>query len=382
MRIIIKKESLYYFLMLIPFFFPATFASLLHVGTIIKFLKILVGILVILQTIEKHRISFYLMIVIGFYVIICISAILHGLQFDNWLIDIVFILFINFLTCKKKSLICFLKVYVSLYTFMILINLGTMLLFPNGLYATTVYEMNWFLGYKNVIVRFLIPYITMYFTLKKLNNNTKLKLEKKDIFILIVVIVSVLISHSFNSIIGLVVYVILFFRLGKRKNLPNYIISKSFALYCILDLMLLKFNITALFKNFIVNVLERNSSEAARIAIWNRTIDLISKSPAIGYGGIENEMYNFTFNISHPHNLLLYYLMLAGVVGILLFFVAIIYVERAIQKQKDEQIKYVYQLFAISYIAFFSMGFMESLTGAVMFVPMLIVLYNVNEHYA
>lgn len=377
MRFEIKKESLYYLFILLPFFLPSMLNGYLYIGTIVTFLKFFVAVFVILKMLKRHRFSYVLIIITGFYMLICISAKLHGISFSEWLDDIILLWLIDLLTTNKKTLIYFLEAFVGLYTVWFLINLCTMIVFPNGLYANSMYELNWFLGYKNVMIRRLIPWVTMYFTLKILDNKAKYKLGKKDIFIFIVAILTILLSQSFNSIIGLTVYIILFIYLLNKKSLPNYIILKSFALYCIFDIIMIKFNFIELFQNFIGNVLDRSNSEAARVVIWERTLDWFAKSPAIGYGGVLNEMYNIGISVSHPHNLLLYYLMLAGIIGVFMLFCAIFFVEYQIKKITNEQIKKIYNLFAISYISFFSMGFLESLTGATMLIPMLIILYNI-----
>lgn len=373
-----NKKDIYYLFLLLPFLFPSTIGSLPYIGTIIKVFKIIVGLVTVYYTLKRHRMSRLLVLMSLFYGVICLSALMHGLQIDNWIIEILFLWLIDFMTHNKKSLDRFLRVYVKLYSFLMLINLATMIAFPKGLYASSAYSLNWFLGYKNVIVRLLLPYLTLMLT-QKVMNGKNTRLTKTEIILFALTIVSIILSQSFNSIIGMVLFALLLLRVKLNKPVGKYIITKIFAIYCVTDFIMLKSNILLLFQNLIVNVLGKNGSERARVAIWNRTLNMISKSPIIGYGGITNEMYNFAFKISHPHNLLLYYLMLGGVAGIIILFMTMLLVESEALKNRDTIFITVNKLFVAMYCAYFVMGYMESLTGATMMIPMLVILYNMNK---
>lgn len=378
MKIHYNKKNIYYIFLLLPFFFPATLGGVAYVVAILKVYKIIVGLMVIYFTLKQHEISLLLVLISCFYGVICLSALIHGLQIDNWIIEVLFLWLINYMTHDERSLRRFLRVYVNLYTILMLVNLFTMIAFPDGLYASSVYNLNWFLGYKNVIIRLLLPYLTLMLV-RKVVDGRETNLTKSDKFLFGATIISILLSQSFNSLIGMAVFVFLVWRTKLKKTFRSYTISKAFALYCLTDFFVLKSNILSVFRNLIVNVLGRNASERARVAIWNRTIDMVSKSPLIGYGGITNEMYNFSFKISHPHNLLLYYFMLDGITGIAILFAVMIWTERTGVKNQTNKKMIINRLFAGMYIAYFAMGYMESLTGATMLIPMFLILYNINN---
>lgn len=377
MKIQYNKKNIYYLFLLLPFFFPATIGRLLYVGLIIKIYKVVVGVIVIFYTVKKHKISLFLILASCFYGIICLSALANGLQIDNWIIEVLFLWLINYLTHDEHSLRRFLRVYVKLNTVLMLVNLFTMILFPNGLYVSSAYNLNWFLGYKNVIVRLLLPYLTLMLT-RNVINNQKVNLARSEKLLFGATIVSILLSQSFNSMIGISVFIFLIQASKSDRLFGKYSISKVFVLYCLTDFFMLKLNILPLFQN-LINILEKNASGRARVAIWNHTLVMVSKSPFVGYGGITNEMYNFSFKISHPHNFLLYYLMLGGIMGIGIIFLVIFWTERKGMKNQVQEVVIINHLFAGMYIAFFAMGYLESLTGATMLIPMFVILYNINS---
>lgn len=373
----IRKISCYYLFLLFPFLFPATIGGLPLIGTVIKGYKIIAGLIAIYYTLKKHIMSRLVLVLSCFYGVICISALIHGLQIDNFIIDVLFLWLIDYLTHDKKSFSIFLQVYVGFYSVLMLINLATMVAFPKGLYASSAYNLNWFLGYKNVIIRLLLPYLTLMLT-KKIVTNPNTKLSRKETFLCLATFVSIILSQSFNSLIGAVIYVLILWRNKSNERLGKNVITKAFTVYCITDFIMLKSNILSLFQNLIVNILDKNGSERARLAIWNHTLEMISKSPVIGYGGITNEMYNFAFRISHPHNLLLYYLMLGGVASIVILLIAMLCAEKAGKNVQSTKLIAINNLFTGMFCAYFSMGYMESLTGATMMIPMLVILYNLN----
>lgn len=52
-----------------------------------------------------------------------------------------------------------LALILEIYTY---VNFATIVLFPDGLYDAALYAGNyWFLGYKNVMIRFLLPAIVL-----------------------------------------------------------------------------------------------------------------------------------------------------------------------------------------------------------------------------
>lgn len=377
MKIRYNKKNLYYLFLVLPFFFPTAFAGA-AVGTLIKGYKIIVGLIIVFYMLKKHEMSPLLLLLSSFYGIVCVSALWHGLEIDNWIIQILFLWLINYLTHDWQSLKRFLHIYVNLYSVLMLINLATMIIFPNGLYSSSAYNLNWFLGYKNVIIRLLLPYLALMLVENVIDNGT-LKFTKTNKLLFAATIISILLSKSFNSWIGMAIFLILIWRIKANKPLTKYMIAKSFVLYCATDFAMLKLDFLSVFQNLIVNVLEKNASERGRLAIWNRTLELIPKSPFTGYGGITNEMYNIAFKVSHPHNLLLYYLMLGGIVGVIILLFSMILTEQTSEKRQEKKTIIVNRIIADLYVAYFAMGYLESLTGAIMMIPMLVVMYNINS---
>ena len=71
--------------------------------------------------------------------------------------------------------------------------------------------------------------------------------------------------------------------------------------------------------------------------------------------------------------------MLGGITGIAILFAVMIWTERTGLKNQTKKKILINSLFARMYIAYFAMGYMESLTGATMLIPMFVILYNINN---
>lgn len=357
-------------LLIFPFITPEFLLKIGSISSIVKVWKIVAGIFAIALLFKKRKINKILLILTLFYVIMIISAIINNNNVLDFLNGISFLWIISFFTDTKEKYEKFCTVYKVIMTIYVTINLFTMIVYPNGLYSTSAYELNWFLGYKNTLIRRILPYVIII-----LLNSSDRKMKLYEKFGILFAIASIILSKSFNGYIGMVTFILPFFLLQKFKKLSSKLsFSKIFLVYVVLDIVMLNTNILANFDNFIVNVLEKNGSMLGRSAIWSRTSSLIWNSPFIGYGGISPTYYSLTFNVSHPHNLLLYYLMLGGVASVCTLFTSFKVIDNSILT--NHKVKTIIMCF---YISMLSMGFLESLIGAIFFIPFISMFYNINK---
>lgn len=378
MKITIKKEDIRCLLFIIPFLATDYFMRLDIVADIIKIWKVFVGIYAVIYVIRKKKVSYPLLLFSGMYLIITISSLYNGMFTLDPLMDLTFLWIVEYFSGNRQLTKRFFETFIAIGGILIIANFITMVLFPNGFYSTSVYNLNWLLGYKNVMIRRMIPILSCIlanaeFCQRKLNLFEKI--------VLISAIVSLLMSQSVNSIVGIIIFIVLYVLICIDRFPKKITLCKISTIYLCLCLVIFSMgNFISTFNYLLVEVLDKNASVRARIAIWSRSIELILESPLIGYGNIDSIMYSFSFNVSHPHNLLLYYLMLGGVVGVGIWVIGIIIIDKNSRIVSKVYRGRINQIFLASYIVYFALGLLESLVGAIGFIPFMLLMYNINKN--
>lgn len=262
----------------------------------------------------------------------------------------------------------------------IYINFISILLCPNGLYEAELYSGNyWFLGYKNVMVRFLIPAIVI---------NAICTVYKKgqyNIRLFVLIVISVMTEWMVDCKtgllgIGIVAIAMLIF---SRRKLPKCFNAKNGMI--VVGVLSVALGTTAMLNNFsgILQDLGEKASVFSRQAVWFRAIQLFLKSPIFGYGVRTNDGYRQLINLStgwgyfsHPHNYILYVLIQGGLVEICLIGNLMTKVSKMCLKNREN---YTAKMLLVYYIAFFVMGITESLSGCTLLFPIALLAYNLSR---
>lgn len=369
------KKDICFLLLIAPFLMPSFLLTFESINTFVKIWKICAGAWGIIWAIYRNRVSLYLVILSSFYGIIIYSGIIHGNFSIDWLMKLAFLWLVAFMTEEEEDREQFFKVYIGWNGILLLINLGTMIIYPSGMYKTTMYSLNWFLGYKNVFIRRIIPVLVVIMSRAHLREKNLSTFEK---VIVICSLITTLLSKSIISMLGLAVFAVgiaLFQSEGFRKI---FSLGRLFLIYVVADIVFLSLNLEELLQTLLTE-LEKTGSALGRFGIWEDAIRAFRESPLIGYGEIVSTHFTVGFNVTHPHNLLLYYVLLGGVCCTLIFAFCLFWVDRRGRTNTDLRMNKVNGFFAASYLAFFSMAFGESLIGASMLIPFLIVMYNMNQ---
>lgn len=256
---------------------------------------------------------------------------------------------------------------LKIYTY---INFFSVIFFPNGLYEEEIYSGNyWFLGYKNVMVRFLIPAIVINAI------YTVYKKKRYDISLYILTAISVatlwIVDCKTGVIgIGIIIFTMIVFA---RRNLPKFFNAKNGLIA--VGVLSVALGTTSLLDDFseIFSSLGETVSVFSRQTVWFRAIQLFLKSPILGYGLRTNDGYRELINLStgwgyfsHPHNYLLFILIQGGLIEVLLIVIFLTKVSRLCLANRDN---YMTKMLLVYYIAFFVMGITESLVGCTLLYP-------------
>ena len=367
----VKIKSLYYLFLILPFIFPTYLLTFSIIDNIVKIWKIIAVLLALPSAIYRKDFSPMLLLLTLFYFVLIVSSIIHNIFPIDWLISLSFLWIFDYMTKTYENRRIFFNVYIKVFSLFVIINLLTMFFYRSGLYSTEVYDLNWFLGYKNVLIRKVLPYITIVLVASQ--GRKKFWYEKIG---LVSSFISIILSTSINGILGLISFVLMVLYLKTKKNIQMFKLSNVFIGYGILDIIMLSTGFLSNFDYILYTKLDKHASLTGRFNIWDRTFSLIKVSPIIGYGFVASELYNFSFKISHPHNLLLYYMMIGGIVGLLVFLFSLFEVDKAMKKNINNLTN---KIFIASYFSYFITAFSESLVGAIFFIPFLLLIYNINK---
>ena len=193
---------------------------------------------------------------------------------------------------------------------------------------------------------------------------------------LICSILSILLSKSINNYIGVFVFFVALLIMKKSKFVKvKSKLTSIFVLYVILSIILLKTNLISNISYLINTVLNKYASMSGRFAIWDISMNLIKKSPIIGYGGLDPRYFsNFAISVSHPHNLLLYMFLQGGISCLILLYVTMRKIDKkCVNKNNNTNVFFAY------YVSSFATGLLESLIGSTFLIPFLMVIYNINK---
>lgn len=264
-----------------------------------------------------------------------------------------------------------LKGFGFLLLIYIVINFITIYIFPDGMYQNDLYTQNWFLGYKNVMIRTILPGITLII-LCAIHDYGKVVFM--DYFLIGIAMISIYLAESSTSLVMMVVFVLgILFWSFKRKEY-NFSLFKCFIVTMCISVAFTMFSLQSFLSSILESLFEKDTTFTGRTYVWAYTLLRLMSSPFIGFGWHSadewREVLGFydiiTTGFSHPHNFILYMLLQGGLIYLGLF----IYLCYYISKTFDKLNSYSYVL-TLMYLTFFVEGITESLTGAVLFMPFL-----------
>lgn len=250
----------------------------------------------------------------------------------------------------------------------IYINLASILFIPNGMIRTSNGSAYWFLGYRNVQIRFILPVLAFslirsYYVYKRITLRTMLALLTGCFTLLIL--------NTATGRVGLLVFLAFLF-LYHRRRLPD-IFSMKWVLagFGALFLGLVYFNVQQYFSEFIEKTLSRDVTLTGRTYIWKLAIGYIGEHFLLGLGYIESADYVRLFGragFTHPHNYILYQLMMGGIVLLAILIWGYILVGRKIREHRKSPYA---KIIMFGIIAFMLMGMTESLVTTDLLYPLL-----------
>lgn len=230
------------------------------------------------------------------------------------------------------------------------INLLTIILFPGGLYESTLYWQNWVLGYKNQFVPYILVFCMIAFLYRAQGG-----LWFREVGIYVASFVSVILADSSTSIVGIAVLVIIV--------LLNRVCKIRFNVYwlAIINLALLLivpvFRLHEVFSFLIEDILGRSMTFTGRTRLWDMIYDAIAAKPWMGYGLQEIEGMERQFGLRwayHAHNLVFDYLYQGGFILLAIYVIMLLVIYKKLRRVQNYQeaqvaiaVLFVFQLMSL-----------------------------------
>lgn len=367
-------------LFILPFIEPIYLNSIIWSDKIFNVCYIFAILIAGIMLIEnRFNLSNALKLLCTFFIFLCFSTIIHknslGLVINYIGKSLIFSIVMEYAIRNRCYKI--LDTLEILLEIIIIINFITIIVFPNGLYVNSteyiVNSENWFMGFKNVHIRTMLPTVALSIS----NSYRKLnKIGTNSIFIVFLVFISVILINSSTAIVGMTIFILL--TIVFKYNIFTKIASVKNALFALVLIFLgiYYLHIQNIFAFFLEDVLGKDLTFHNRLIIWKKSIDLIAKNPLLGIGYQPTDKFYLLLGAPHSHNYYLFTVLISGILGGIVMCLFYVVVSKKIIKYRKMSSAACFQAMVIS---IFIMGLTESLTATNLIYPMIIVGYHIDK---
>lgn len=382
-----KKSKLLFFFYAIIMLWPEYFSNSLT-GLMANALA-LVGLLFLFTFKNIKKISTFSMLTTAYFVYLVLDTYFHGRGDIHTLISnmkiVISIMIVDvYLTKENKS--DTISILFWIVFFFSMINFGTLLLFPNGIYqkatvwnewGTTSYSRYWIFGSKNshafwyLLLEFLAG---LRWYIRPSFNNKALTYICLTVSILSQIILASS-TAAIATLIGAVgVLSVVLFKQWKRKINAYLIVCINYVFNT-----LLIFGMTG-FLGYIVHILfNKDLTFSNRTIAWGNAVTNIMKSPITGTGILpSNEVMSVLGSLSfnQAHNEWLQCLWQGGIVLFILLLLVLLAIAGKVNGIQHLNLRFMCCMFFIS--VFIEMAF-EVWLGITFTWLMLLLIYKTEE---
>ena len=255
-----------------------------------------------------------------------------------------------YLLLKDKN--TFIKGMRFIFNTLVFINFITIIMFPAGMYEdiTTNTGANWFLGYDNMHIIYLLPCIFFNYVYNEINKRNSLI----SYFMISVCYISCIIRFSATSLVGMTILGLYFVPFFKEFIKNNY--KKIVIVILVLNFLIVICRIQNVFEYIIVDILGKTLTFTDRVYIWDYVIEFIKNKPLFGYGFQSSEIRFLMTNVYqsyHAHNEILEIIYKSGLIGMSIITFMCVALKKHIYNIKIENIKIIIMVFTIVYLIMF-----------------------------
>ncbi|MFS8351790.1 O-antigen ligase family protein [Bacillus nitratireducens] len=212
-----------------------------------------------------------------------------------------------------------------------------------------------------------IPIVYLYsYTIHK-------KMKTLPLLLILICSISIYLSDSGTGI--MVSFLTILFIFLPKKVFPTF--KTYLYIYIVIFFTIIVFRLQELlFGDFIINVLHKDMTFTGRTYIWDVVLNVIKESWILGFGGGNDIISYYFFNLNETHNAVLEILMYSGLLGILFFLIILFVVGNKLSINKDHIIS---KILSFSIFAYMILGLTESVFYKKEFWILLIISYSVGN---
>lgn len=316
----VSRFYIKYLFLLIPFLLSVVVFTQTNndFANVLLFFKLIVFICITVEHVRNAYITKF-DCRLGFYFFVrLISVLINSAEFIGFVKEAVVIVSLVFIiedSFKKGEGIQLVHAFKLLLLLELIINLGCMIIFPEGIWQTySIYGNKAtysFLGLPNQMTPiFIVAELVLLLTLYCDGFHFKLR----TVIFAIVLIGNVLLAKSATGIIGCILIpltLIIGVRYKKIINLKTILIAVA----CVF-LLIVVFRKQVIFSWIIEGILDKDLTFTNRIEIWDRAIELILQKPLLGFGcGTMDPI----IGDRNAHDFYLQLILQSGIVGICVY---------------------------------------------------------------
>ncbi len=360
----IKINNLIYILLLFPFIEPLLFKEEMFyaIDNIYKVYKIISFLIIFVLFIKKvikegfkikNNSIVYLIVLLE--TLLLITTIINKGSISSYIGPAISVVSLSLLTYiffgKLKD--DFIKINYMYLGILMILNLLSIILFPNGINRTIGGSAIYFLGIDNRFIFFYIPLI--YFAMSYSFIKYK-KLNISSIIIILICLFTTMYFWSVGAFMGLLIIAISFVLCERFKCVRKIKLSTLAIFIIVLNILIVHFHIQDYFSDFIINVLKKDITFSGRTRVWDSALYLFKTSPIIGIGVHPTSFFAQYYNgVGHAHNVFLNYLVNCGAIGLGIYFSILFSLSKSVKQISDEQIRVLSSIVAFT-ILFLSIG--------------------------
>ena len=277
-----------------------------------KWISFIVVFLLSLQQFKKWEIITWLFV--GYQALIAIMTMLNsGLTIShvsNLLTPMVTVLLFQYYM-KDGSAFKFLRIAQLILGILIILNLITIIVRPNGMYIDDRgWVDNWILGYRNLHIYYFLPFLAIYGIVEYIKRN---RIGIGLYVMVIFITISSALSRSITTLFA-IAFVALFIGLFENNNLPKILSIRNICLVSfVLSILFIFFSFQNHISGIFGNILGRDfSTFSRRTLIWARAAADFFEKPLFGYGIIKYEGIFKSWDVGQMHNMYLDVLVVGG----------------------------------------------------------------------
>jgi hypothetical protein len=273
----------------------------------------------------------------NYYIIYLISTVVNTADILNYFrnmgngVLLYLILFYCWGTINRKV---FMVCFSNVSSVLIIGNLLSVLIFPEGLYRVFGDSQPYFLlGHKNIVAA--LPFVLSLFSFTYYRQYRYMK--KYGYLIIGFSVLTTIVVWSANSLIAIIIallIIIMPYKIKMQTKIYTSILITTFAVSIILTTVSSLLTNTPIVRYFLTILLKRDTSLSARTFIWSRIFKYIAEENAylFGIGYYTGETTNLLVLIKQAHNSWLNYLFRGGIIFTFTSFVTMLAISLKLNK--------------------------------------------------